>query len=95
MVPPGEPKVRPTKVDVMTPVSLSLSILITIMPVTSVFTAIDAVKPVRYNVFGQYLGPLLLLILLEVADTSQVASRGDKLKSAYQMKMESLTDLTV
>ena len=47
-----EPKVRSNEVTLgLSPVTLR--ILNTIMPVTRVFTAIDAVKPVIYNAFGQ------------------------------------------
>ena len=47
-----EPKVRSNEVILgLSPVTLK--ILNTIMPVTRVFTAIDAVKPVIYNAFGQ------------------------------------------
>ena len=54
LLPPVEPKVRSTEVLVgLTPVMVTLSILNTIMPVTRVFTAMDAVKLVINNTFGQ------------------------------------------
>ena len=50
LLPLVEPKVCSTDVG-LTPVALR--ILNTIMPVTRVFTAMDAVKPVKNNAFGQ------------------------------------------
>ena len=77
LLPPAEPKVYSTEVGLN---PMTLRILNTIMPVTRVFTAMDAANPVINTVFGQAL-ELVLLYSLKAA-TSQVA-RGDKLKLAY------------
>ena len=80
LLPPVEPKVRSIEVG-LTP-TVTLRILNTIMPVTRVFTAMDAAKPVINNVSG----------VPGTANANQVA-RGDKLKSAYQnqRKIDCLT----
>ena len=56
---PAEPRVRSTEVLGIAP--MTLKILNAIMPVIKVFTAMDAAKPVIYNVFGQSLSALSLL----------------------------------
>ena len=83
LLPPVELKVRSTEVPGIALVTLR--ILNTIMPVTRVFTAMDAANPVINTVFGQAL-ELVLLFSLKAA-TSQVA-RGDNLKSACQIKID-------
>jgi hypothetical protein len=74
LLPSAEPKVCSTEVGLNL---MTLRILNTIMPVTRVFTVMDAAKPVINNVFG----------VPGRAYAIQVA-RSDKLKSAYQMKID-------
>ena len=65
-----DPKVRSTEVGILIP--MTLKILNTIIPVTKVFTAMEAAKPTINNVVG----------VPGAINASQVA-RGDKLESAY------------
>ena len=76
LLPLVEPKVRSTGVG-LTPVALR--ILNTSMPVTRVFTAMDAAKPVINNAIEE--------LAASVSDAIQVA-RGDKLKLTYKMKKD-------
>ena len=84
--PPVEPKVC----EVLLTAFISkntLSILNTIMPVIRAFTAMDKAKAVTFIVTPQAvvrISPCTNVIT--TYDTSQVA-RGDKLKWAYQMKI--------
>ena len=86
LLPRVEPKLRSVEVGS----TMSLRILNTIMPVINVFTAMDAAKPVVNVVFGQKLTSLLFVLSPLKADASQVAV-GNKLKSAYRMKIDWLT----
>ena len=81
-----ESKVRSTEVIGL--IFVTLRILKTIMPVTRVFTAVDAIKPVINSVLFQSAKVLILLYPYEIATSSQV-TRGDKLKSVYQIKSRS------
>ena len=62
----------------------TVRILNTIKPVTRAFTTMDAAKPVRVR------GVLKGTMSCSPIDANQVA-RGDKLTSAYQMRIYSLT----
>ena len=84
LLPPHDPKICSTEVGSIP--AVTLRILNKIKPVTKVFTAMDAAKPVKNNTFGQS----LLLLMLEYtskAVASQVA-RGDKLNKAYLTKID-------
>ena len=85
LLPPVELKVRSTEVPGIALVTLR--ILNTIMPVTRVFTVMDAANPVINTVFGHWQALELVLLFSLKAATSQVA-RGDKLKSACQIKID-------
>ena len=82
--PPVEPKVR--SIEVLGVARVTLWILNTIMPVIRVFTAMDAANAVMNRMFVQLMTALSSLVYPGI-DTSQVA-RGDKLKWAYQMKID-------
>ena len=82
----NEPHVCSTKVALT--FKNTLRILNTIKPVTRVFTTMDAAKPVRASVFRQGAVKTWPFSIINAPfDASQVA-RGDKLKSAYQMKID-------
>ena len=88
LLPPVEPKVRSTLRPLIS--KNTLRILNTIKPVIRVFTAMDAAKPVRTTGSSQaVVEEWPCTSVVEPADASQVASRGDKLKSVYQMEMDS------
>ena len=77
----SEPNVRSTEIDLAS--KNTLMILNTIKPVIRAFTTMDAAKPVRIRMFPQKaLKVSPCSIVIEPSDASQVASRGDKLKSA-------------
>ena len=68
----------------------TLRILNTIKPVTRAFTAMDAVNAVRTSVFPQVWVESTSSSIIAPFAANQVAS-GNKLKSAYQTKIYSLT----
>ena len=77
LLPPVEPKIRST--EVLGIARVTLRILNTIMPVTRVFTAMDAVKPVIINMFPEKLIVRMFPPKFAKLETSQEA-RGNKLK---------------
>ena len=86
----NEPNARSTEVALLTSKN-TFRILNTIKPVTRAFTTMDATKPIRFSVGphgGLKTSPFT--IICEPLPATQIA-RGDKLKSAYQMKIDSLT----
>ena len=87
----NEPNARSTEVALLTSKS-TLRILNTIKPVTKAFTTMDAIKPVRASVTPQRVieASPFSIIIDTFAPVSQVAM-SNKLKSAYQMKIDSLT----
>ena len=87
----NEPNVWSTEVALTSKNTFKLRILNTIKPVTRAFTTMDEAKAVRTSVNPQ--GPVNGSPCLNVtapSAASQVA-RSDKLKSAYQMKIDWLT----
>ena len=83
----NEPNARSTEVALLTSKN-TFRILNTIKPVTRAFTTMDATKPVRFS--GATHGTKKdspLTIVYASLPASQVA-RGDKLKWAYQLKIE-------
>jgi hypothetical protein len=87
LVPPVVPKVRSTEVVAALTSENTLRILNTIKPVTSVFTAMDRAKLVRVVGFPQEVSKNWSANIVAPFVASQVAG-GDKLKSAYQMRID-------
>ena len=90
LVPPVEPNLEVVAFTSKNTLRI-LNTNYTIKPVTRTFTAMDAAKLVRPNVFPQVL-IWLCTTVIDPSATSQLA-RGDKLKSAYQINEDRLTDL--
>ena len=93
LVPPVEPKVRSTEVIVALTSKNTLRILKTIKPVTRVFTAMDKVILVRDTVFIQTALKIWFCTNIFAPFFASQITRGNKLKLAYQMKIEWLTQV--
>jgi hypothetical protein len=92
LVPPEVPKVRSTEVVAALISKNTLRILNTIKPVTKALTAMDRIKLVRVTGTPQELStarPCTYVVAPGPSPASQVA-RGNRLKSAYQMRIESI-----
>ena len=66
-------------------------ILNTIKPVTMAFTTMDAIEAVRTSSNPQGKDKISPFPIIDAPDAASQVARGDKLKSAYQMKIYSLT----